>query len=213
MKLDFSVTGLAQAMQEEIAGGRRAVSASMKEVGDGLKMEWRGQVTSAGLGRRLSNTVRSETFPKGRDSINAATLVWSKAPKILEAYEEGALIQSDSGFFLAVPTAAAGTASRGRKVTPGDWESRRGLKLRFVYRKGQPSLLVVDAARINARGLAVASRSKTGRGQVTAVIFLLIPQVQLAKKLDLARAAQTWEGRLPGRIVRNWASGRIGGGR
>lgn len=211
MKLDFSVSGLAEAMEEEMAAGRRAVSSSMKEVGDGLKADWRGQVTSAGLGRRLANAIRSETFPKGRDSVNAAALVWSKAPKITEAFAEGALIMSGKGVFLAIPTEAAGQGPRGAKITPEKWQERRGIKLRYVYRKGRPSLLVADAARINTRGLAVASRSKTGRGQVTAIIFILVPQVRLAKKLDLAGAAETWQGRLPGRIVRNWASGKVGG--
>ena len=40
------------------------------------------------------------------------------------------------------------------------------------------------------RGLAAASRSKTGRGQVTAPIFLLLPQVKLPKRLDLGRDAE-----------------------
>ena len=40
--------------------------------------------------------------------------------------------------------------------------------------------------RLNTKGQAVVSRSKTGRGKVTAPIFLLVPQVKLPKRLDLA---------------------------
>ena len=52
------------------------------------------------------------------------------------------------------------------------------------------------------------SRSKTGRGQVTAPIFLLVPQVKLPKRLDLARDAEQALDAVPGLIVANWVDGR-----
>ena len=58
--------------------------------------------------------------------------------------------------------------------------------------------------RLNSRGLAAVSRSKTGRGQVTAPIFLLVPQVKLPKRLDLARDAERAHEAVPGLIVANW---------
>jgi hypothetical protein len=39
---------------------------------------------------------------------------------------------------------------------------------------------------LNTKGRAVVSRSKTGRGDVTVPIFLLVPQVKVPKRLDLA---------------------------
>jgi hypothetical protein len=47
----------------------------------------------------------------------------------------------------------------------------------------------------------VASKSKTGWGVVTAPIFLLVPQVNLPKRLDLARDADRALDSVPGRIV------------
>ncbi len=58
--------------------------------------------------------------------------------------------------------AAAGRGLCGSKITPREWKRRRGLRLCLVYRRRGPSLLVADRARINRRGQAVASRSKTG---------------------------------------------------
>jgi Family of unknown function (DUF6441) len=81
------------------------------------------------------------------------------------------------------------------------------MRLRFIYRRNGPSLLVAEKARINTRGLAVASRSKIGRGQVTAPIFLLVPQVKLRKRLDLARDAERVAGEVPGLIVGKWVDG------
>ena len=98
---------------------------------------------------------------------------------------------------------AAGKSSRGGRITPGEWERRSGLRLRFVYRRNGPSLLVAEG-RLNTRGRAVASRSRTGRGVATVPIFLLVPQVKLPKRLDLARDAERAGNAVPGLIVGYW---------
>ena len=193
MKLKLDIRpDLVAMMAAEIAAGERAVTAAMREAGTGLKLAWRGQIVGAGLGPRLANSIRSEVFPKAGVSLNAAAVVWSKAPVIIGAHDAGPLIRSKNGFWLAIPTPAAGKALGGRRITPAAWERKTGLRLRFVYRRTGPSLLVADGARINTRGLAAVSRSKTGRGQVTAPIFLLVPQVQAAE------AARSGAGRRAG---------------
>jgi len=196
-------------MAAEIKAGERAVSKAVTEAGTRVKTAWREQITGAGLGQRLARTIRSEPFPKGKPSLNAAALVWSKAPVIVGAHEEGPLIRSRNGFWLAIPTPAAGKSARGGRITPGEWERRRGIRLRFVYRARGPSLLVAEG-RLNTRGLGVASRSKTGRGVTTVPIFLLVPQAKLRKRLDLARDANVAQERIPGAIVANWVEGKLG---
>jgi hypothetical protein len=88
-------------------------------------------------------------------------------------------------------------------TTPGEWERRTGLPLRFVYRRRDPSLLVADG-RLKTKGQAVVSRSKTGRGLTTVPIFLLVPQVRLRSRLDLARDAERAIDGVPGRILARW---------
>ncbi|MCC5976366.1 MAG: hypothetical protein JJT81_20290 [Rubellimicrobium sp.] len=210
MKLRFDVTAdILELMRAEVTAGERAVSVAVKSAGRDLKAAWRGQIAGAGLGRRLANTIRAEQFPKGRPSLNAAAVVWSKAPVIVRAHDTGPLIRSKGGFWLAIPLPAAGTSSRGGRITPGEWERRTGLRLRFVYRRTGPSLLVAEG-RLNTKDRAVASRSKTGRGLTTIPIFLLVPQVKLRKRLDLARDAERAVDGLPGRIVERWGDGRVG---
>ena len=196
-------------MAAEIKAGERAVSTATREAGDTLKTAWRAQITGAGLGQRLARTIRAEQFPKGKPSLNAAALVWSKAPEIVGAHDTGPLIRSRNGFWLTIPTPAAGKSTRGGRITPGEWERRSGLRLRFVYRRTGVSLLVAEG-RLNTRGRAVASRSKTGRGVTTVPIFLLVPQVRLPKRLDLAREAERAGNAVPGLIVANWVEGRFG---
>ena len=208
MKLDLSVTGdIVTAMRAEILAGEKAVTTAMRVAGAGLKSDWRAQITRARLGQRLANTIRSKTYPAAGESLEAAALIWSNAPQIIGAHDTGPLIRSKDGFWLAIPTPAAGKGTRGKALTPGEWERRRGLRLRFVYRRGGPSLLVADG-RLNSRGLGVASRSKTGRGQSTVPIFLLVPQVKLAKRLSLARDAERAQAAIPGLIVANWLETR-----
>ncbi len=190
-------------MAAEVAAGERAVTAVMREAGTGLKAAWRGQFTGAGLGSRLANSIRLASFPKSGDSLNAAALVWSKAPVIVGAHDTGPLIRSKDGFWLAIPTPAAGKSARGGRITPGEWKRRTGLRLRFIYRRRGASLLVGEG-RLNSQGRAVATRSKTGRGLTTVPIFLLVPQVKLRKRLDLARDAQRAVDGVPGRIVAAW---------
>ncbi|MCC5976117.1 MAG: hypothetical protein JJT81_18990 [Rubellimicrobium sp.] len=208
MKLRFDVTAdILELMRAEVTAGERAVSVAVKSAGSDLKAAWRGQITGAGLGRRLANTIRSEQFPKGRPSLNAAAVVWSKAPVIVRAHDTGPLIRSRNGFWLAIPLPAAGKSTRGGRITPGEWERRSGLRLRFVYRRTGPSLLVAEG-RLNTKDRAVASRSKTGRGLTTIPVFLLVPQVKLRKRLDLARDAERAVGGLPRRIVEGWVDGK-----
>ena len=209
MKLKLDITpDLAAMMAAEIKAGEKAVTAATREAGTSLKTAWRSQITGAGLGMRLARTIRSEQYPKGNPSLNAAALVWSKAPNIVSAHDTGPLIRSRKGFWLTIPTAAAGKSRRGGRISPVEWERRTGLRLRFVYRRSGPSLLVAEG-RLNKGGRAVASRSKTGRGLTTVPIFLLVPQVKLPKRLKLDRDAERALDSLPWLIVSNWAEERL----
>ena len=209
MKLKIDITpNIVAMMREEIRAGERAVSSAMQQAGTSLKSAWRAQITGAGLGMRLANSIRAANFPKFGESLNAATLVWSNAPVIVGAHDTGPLIRSKNGFWLAIPTPAAGKSTRGGKITPSEWERRTGLRLRFIYRRKGPSLLVAEG-RLNSKGRAVASRSKTGRGVVSAPIFLLVPHVKLQKRLDLARDAERAAEGVPGLIVANWVEGKL----
>ena len=91
-------------------------------------------------------------------------------------------------------------------MTPGLWERLRGQRLRFIYRRGKPSLLVAEnqRARQGQRGGFSAASQKaqaTGRGLVTVPMFLLVPQVTLKKKFDIDSSTRRWIGTLAQRIA------------
>ena len=214
MKLKLAIDpDIVALMAAEVAAGERAVTAAMREAGTGLKSAWRGQITGAGLGTRLANSIRSASFPKSGESLNAVALVWSNAPVIIGAHDSGPLIRSRNGFWLAIPMPAVCKFPRGDRrgsasTTPGEWEGRSGLRLRFIYRRRGPSLLVAEG-RLNTKGRAVASRSKTGWGVVTAPIFLLVPQVKPQKRLDLARDSERAVDGVQELIVAKWPVGKL----
>ena len=64
-------------------------------------------------------------------------------------------------------------------------------------------------ARINKRGQAVGPRAKTGRNQITAPIFMRVPQVKLPKRLDLDQDADWAFDSIPKLIVANFVGGRF----
>jgi hypothetical protein len=86
------------------------------------------------------------------------------------------------------------------------------MRLRFVYRRGRPSLLVADNARLSKKGLARPNigRARAGaqftrlKGRSTVVVFILVPQVTLRKRLDITSVAQRWANRVPGMIASHW---------
>ena len=205
MKLGAAIVGSLMAdMQAEAKRIERGVAAGVKEAGVGLKGDLRKQVVAAGLGPRLARTWRSRAYPnKGH---NAATLVWSKAPQIIRTFDEGAVIRSKSGLWLAIPTQAAPKrGAGGKRINPGNFPEHRFGPLRFVYRRGRPSLLVVDGVRINksgrvgrrAKGGAFTKTGRMKQGIATVVMFIMVPQVRLKKRLDVVREAKRWERRVP----------------
>jgi hypothetical protein len=208
MKIGASIDGdLAAIATEILQEAEAAVTRGVFAAGRGLRDDWRGQVRASGLGTRLANTVRQADFPRSGASLRAASLVWTKAPDVLHAFDGGVLIRGKDGLWLAIPLPAAGVNGLGRqRVTPWHWEQRTGMRLRFVYRRNGPSLLIADDARLNSRGLAASKGGRRRRdgvltGAQSVPVFLLLRQVKMPKKLDLHRLARHATVRLPGAIL------------
>jgi hypothetical protein len=205
MKLAAAIARSLQAdIQAELRDIERAVASGTRDAGRRVKTELRRQVGSAGLGQRLARSWRDEHYPNRK--LDAASLVYTKAPQIIRAFDEGALIRSRRGRFLAIPTEnAPRKGTGGRRISPSAFPEHRFGPLRFVPRPNGPSLLVVDGLRASfsrktgeLRGFRRTSdrAQRTGTGLTTVVMFLLVPQVKLRKRLDVARAAERWSGKL-----------------
>jgi hypothetical protein len=209
MKLAATIARSLQAeMHADLRGIERAVANGTRDAGRGLRTELRRQVASAGLGQRLANSWRDKHYLNQK--LDAASLVYTKAPQIIRAFDEGAVIRSRRGRFLAIPTESAPRkGTDGRRISPSTFPEHRFGPLRFVPRQSDPSLLVVDGLRASLsrqtgelRGFRRATdrARRSGQGVTTVVMFVLVPQVKLPKRLDVARAVERWSAQLPALI-------------
>lgn len=215
MRLQAALTGnLKKAMEEELERGAKAVTQGTHRAIEALKSRQRRKTIEAFGSQRLANAWRSKIYPRPpAASLGAAGTVFSNAPHIIEAFASGSVIRSKDGFFLAIPSPDAPRQYLGKPVSPSNWPAERFGDLKFVYRAGKSSLLVVDGVRRNASG-SVGKRLKNGgvtarggyrRGVVSVVMFFLVPQVRFRKVFDLdadylaagddmvAQILQAWE--------------------
>lgn len=212
-------------VKEEMAKG---VTEDTRAVGEGLKEDWRNQIEAAfDNPAKLANTVRVRHYPSGgKTSLEPAALVWTKAPKLIDAYDRGVTIRAKGKKWLAIPTDAAGKrvarnggpmrgGGRWEKVTPAGFERASGLKLQFVLdraSRGKTALLVVNQAQRSGRqGLARPYRVR-GRGSKlygptgrSIVVFVLVAQVRVKKRLDLDALVSAAESRHAALSLRRWS--------
>ena len=191
-------------MEQEIRVGKMAALGAAVGVAAAIKMDWRQQIAAAGLGRRLGNTIRSETYPKNLGSLNAAALVWSNAKKIVGAFETGVEIRAKNSRFLAFPLKSAGLKQIGKRITPDEWERRKGRRLKFVRTSRGGFLLIDDGTPLRGPSTFGRGGPKRGFKNRSVAIFVLAPRVRLQKRLGLYTAADRLARSMGARLVAGW---------
>jgi hypothetical protein len=206
-------------MAAEIKASEAAVTAAVGEAGLGLQRELRAQIAGAGLGRRLANAVRFNLYPDKGTSLSAAAFVYARPGKggrggaadIVAAFEEGVLIRRNGGHWLAIPTANVPRRARGRRATPADLESAprfgglgQDLELVPTNRPGVMLLVQPVVRAKNGRGFRPATprRLQAGREREFVVMFILVRQVRLGKRLDWKAPTDAWAAKLPDLVAR-----------
>jgi hypothetical protein len=195
-------------MRAELGDIERAASNGTREPAAGSRPSCAGRLRAQSSASASATAGATSTIRTGKSTPRP--LVYTKAPQIIRAFDEGALIRSKRGRFLAIPTEnAPRKATDGKRISPSTFPEHRLGPLRFVPRPSGPSLLVADGLRAShsrqtgqLRGFRRATdRARhSGQGLVTVVMFLLMPQVKLPKRLDVARAAERWSAQLPALI-------------
>jgi hypothetical protein len=216
MKLEISALDcLPQLFREVDAENFRyakAVAAGVHDTTLAAKKALRDMTEAAFKGHRLKNSWQSKDYENSL--VDAAGFIYSKAPLLMRAFSDGVVIRSAKGFFLAVPTEnAPKTGYNGKRISPSNFPELTMGKLRFVYRPGRVSLLVVDGVRIGksgrVKGLTVRKATKTMgervslTGQATVVMFVLLPQVTLKKLIDPDAVVKREAAKAPENILRN----------
>ena len=193
-------------MQEELLASTEGVQKAVRKSADELKVRLRRK-TERALGEKVGKAWQSRFYPN--KGMNAAGLVYTKAPKIILAHTEGALIRPKHARLLAIPTEHVPFNRNGRRLHAHEWPSHRLGKLRYIARDNGPDLLVADRLRFSKKGRLSRSKAKSKRAlrkTLFLVMYVLVPQVKLRRRLniksDIARAAR----RLPDYIVQEMSN-------
>lgn len=197
---------------------------AMARASDDLKGRLRDQVAAAGFSDRLAKTWQGKVYPSTGQSLAPAAYVFSKAPKIIDAFARGATIVATGGRrLLAIPTEDAPRVRSGKAETPAQVEERYGRKLRFVpAHSAQGSAvggravgyLIMDGLvprkqtgryrKASAKELAGNGRT-AGRRVSAVVMFTLVPRVKMPKLFDLQATADSVAASVPQLIAEEWS--------
>lgn len=220
LRLDVDIEGdLRKIAAASVKSIERANSGAVSETAKGLQKTLRGQVRRARLGDKLEKAWRVREFPRSKDSIKKAALVFSKASRLHAAFSKGGTITARSSNWLVIPLAEAerrrfdrrGDKSRGprpRRYSAVDAAIQFYGSLRFVKLGGGRALLVAD--NLTGSGRRRKTRTKQGaafspvggRGSASFPVFLLVKQTTLPKRLDIEGAAGKAERRLVSSLAR-----------
>jgi hypothetical protein len=201
-------------MTAELRDIERAVATGTRAAGRGLKTEFRRQVSSVGLGQRLANSWRDRQLPEPETRRREPGLHQGVADH--PCFRPGRGDPEQARALSCDPDRErTEEGTDGRRIKPSTFPEHRLGPLRFVPRPSGPSLLVVDGLRASfsrqtgqLRGFRRATDRvrRSGQGLTTVVMFLLVPQVKLPKRLDVARAAERWSTQLPALIEQQLGS-------
>jgi len=203
---------LRKAMREEANQLRLDAEQAIVRVATSVRNELRAQALSARLGRGVSNAWRMRLY---RNRGGPAALVYSRAPNIVAAFDEGATIRAKSGRYLAIATGfnrVGGRRGAALLITPEEMArtrgtfvqtSKGGTKLWFLpiqrasrvsQKTGFKRTGVVDAfitvgGQQQRRALS-AQRRKLAVKYGAIPMFVLKRQVKLGKRLNVELAAE-----------------------
>ncbi|WP_363346296.1 DUF6441 family protein [Methylocystis echinoides] len=147
--------------------------------------------------RKLPTTWRGQIQPKeSKPTLSPAFFTWSKAPKIMAAFSEGATIAPTGGRrYLWIPTENVPVTSGGSRLKPAAVERKfKG----FTFARARNGSLVAlvmarqGSKRSKARGRPLKTTfrraTKKDPGKKVAM-FILVRKVRLKKRLDVASIA------------------------
>lgn len=186
LALSGDLNGFARDVHLRIArGARNAAEKHAARAKLLLRQDTRGP-----LGDRLANAWRADIYPKSASARTHAPAVqiYTKAPKIMEAFSQATTIVARNAKMLAIPT--ENVPRRGNKrLTPVEVEAQFNQDLII---KKSPSAHGVFLAFVNViasksrRGYRIATKRRRlqGRAPKLVLMFIFVKQVGLKKLLN-----------------------------
>lgn len=200
-RVEVDLSGIERLIDSELASAaQEAVNAAAED----LQRELRGQTVASGLGNGLAN---AWGLLRAGGTRPFSALVYSKAPRLHDAFIKGGTIRARNAQWLVLPLKAAvqyglekgrpaGASARGsdRRMSNIDKAIDLFGNLRFVLLLGGGrAVLFADPRNLNRpRG----AKNYAGSTPQDIPLFLLVRSVNLAKRIDLDGAVAKARDRL-----------------
>ena len=209
MRTNVTITGSLEKVFDDWSDqAARRLTDITEHAASTMREEMRSAMSGAGLGN-LGRALGYAAYPGGGTySFHPAAEVFvrGKAPSarrwegIIDAFNEGATIRSKRGW-LAIPTKNCPKGSRGRYLSPDEVAERFG-PLSSVA-KGRVVLLFADviAGKSGGARRATAGRRAQGREAKLVLMFVLVRETTIRKRLDLDTVVNRWQTRFPAMIA------------
>lgn len=195
MRVSHAAPDVRAALASDMDDVARDLTDGMRQVASGLKEELRDQVRAADLGEKLAKTWQGQSYPKTGNSFDPSAFVWSKAPTIVDAFSRGATIVPVNGQrYLAIPSPNVPRRGR-RKMTPLDVETEFNQDL-IIRREPNGNLLAFVDARVGFKIKGFRALAKGPKAKLV-LMFTLVRQVRMRKRLDPDAAAARWTAKVP----------------
>ena len=194
--------GFLRAMTEGERPIAKAATNAVRDAAELAKSGGRTSIAAAGFSRKWQNALRANVYPRGRDSMRAAALIYHKVP-YAEVFEHGAVIHGKPLLWLPLPNAPFGAG--GRRIPPSKFRQQIGTPLYTIRQPGKPPMLGANVRMTKARSgkaLSLAAlrrgRNPGGRGTVQLVpLYVGIDAVTLKKRFAILDAVRQAAARLP----------------
>jgi hypothetical protein len=206
MSLRLTVSAVAGGFFRALTEGEKpiakAATSAVREAAELAKAGGRASIAAAGFSRKWQNALRANVYPRGRDSMRAAALIYHKVP-YAEVFERGAIIHGKPFLWLPLPNAPFGAG--GKRIPASKFRERVGSPLYTIRRPGKPPMLGANVRMTSARaGKAVSlsllrrGRNPGGRGTVQLVpLYVGIEVASIPKRFAIIDAINRAAGRLP----------------
>ncbi|TIX27301.1 DUF6441 family protein [Mesorhizobium sp.] len=184
-----------------------AGTAAISEAGDIVKRDGRQDIAAAGFSRKWQNALRVNVYPRRRNSMNAAALIYHNI-RYAGVFEEGATITGHPRLWL--PLKDTPKRAGRQKMTPALYIRTIG-PLVSIERPGKPPLLAGKIA--NRRGKMAAGKVKVttsalkrgGAGAPSTLVplFIGIDRVNIRDRFSIRQITERAAARLGALYLKN----------
>jgi hypothetical protein len=189
LRVQLALEGNLAAFTKEVSAKLSfAIKVAAVSFATDLKLELRDDTRAGGLGDRVANAWQQKEY----DNANGApaVLVYSKAPLIETAFSaDTTIVAKDGSHWLAIPTDNVPRIGN-KRMSPVEVEARFDQDLIFKRSAPGTSLAFVDVlASRSGHGFRAQTKGRLAQGRKPQLVlmFVMVQQVRLRKRLDWPR--------------------------